>query len=194
MNRFLPTLFLLVPVFCSGQIVSNAETPPEKTSVKKSDFIYRLPYEKGTCHLLVQGYKTQLSHRGEYALDFKMKRNTKICAARGGEVVAVKQDSHKSGIGKKYLSQGNHIIIRHEDGTFGNYWHLLFNGARVRVGDVVQTGEWIGCSGNTGFTAFPHLHFEVTLKMTPGQNQIPTLFQTRKGIYYLRSLRWYKSV
>lgn len=166
----------------------------QNSSQGDSSFVYALPYEKGTCHLLVQGYMTMFSHRGEYALDFKMKRGTKVCAARKGVVIEVREDSHEGGLGKKYLSKGNHIIIQHEDGTYGLYWHLMPDGALVNVGDSVSRGEIIGLSGNTGYTAFPHLHFEVTTQPTPGQNQIPTLFQTKKTIKYLRPLCWYKAV
>ncbi|MFL5772120.1 MAG: M23 family metallopeptidase [Flavisolibacter sp.] len=159
-----------------------------------SSFVYGLPYEKGTCHLLIQGYMTMFSHHGEYALDFKMKQGTKVCAARRGVVVEIKEDSHEGGLGKKYLSKGNHVIIRHEDGTYGHYWHLMPDGALVNVGDSVYRGEIIGLSGNTGFSAFPHLHFEVTTKSTPSQNQIPTYFQTKKSIRHLKSFHWYKAV
>lgn len=157
-------------------------------------FAYSLPYEKGTSHLLVQAYQSGFSHKGEYALDFKMKRGTKICAARGGIVVEIKEDSKKGGLKWKYLSQGNHVIIKHDDGTYGNYWHLKFNGALVNVGDTIQQGQVIGLSGKTGYTAFPHLHFEVTTEFSPGQNQIPTQFLTKRGKQYLRPLHWYKRI
>jgi murein DD-endopeptidase MepM/ murein hydrolase activator NlpD len=188
MNRCPAFLFLLFPILCSAQ------NNPVTGNNGDSSYVYTLPYEKGSCHLLVQGYMTWFSHKGEYALDFKMKRGTKVFSARRGVVVDVKEDSHSGGIGKKYLSRGNHVIIRHEDGTYGNYWHLMPGGVIVQVGDSVRQGECIGLSGNTGFTAFPHLHFEVTTKPTPGHNQIPTYFQTRRGIKFLKSLRWYKSV
>lgn len=34
----------------------------------------------------------------------------------------------------------------------------------MHVGDVVAQGQEIGISGNTGFSAFPHLHFQVRNK------------------------------
>ena len=157
-------------------------------------YIYALPWQKGKSHLLVQAYMSQMSHKGEYALDFKMRKGSKVCAARSGVVVDIREDSRKGGLKPKYLSEGNHIIIRHEDGSYGNYWHLKYNGVLVNLGDSVLQGQWIGLSGNTGYSAFPHLHFEVTNEYGAGYHQIPTRFKTRKGTRYLKPLKWYKSI
>lgn len=123
-----------------------------------------------------------------------MKKGTKICAARSGIVVEIKEDSKKGGLKRKYLMLGNHIIIKHDDGTYGNYWHLKHNGVLVNVGEAVKQGQVIGLSGSTGYSAFPHLHFEVTKEFTVGQNQIPTQFITRKGKRFLKPLHWYKCI
>jgi murein DD-endopeptidase MepM/ murein hydrolase activator NlpD len=158
-------------------------------------FAYSLPYEKGKSFLLVQGYLSKfLSHRGEIALDFKMKRGTKICAARSGIVVAVKEDSKLGGINPGYLSEGNHVIIQHDDGTYANYWHLKYNGALVNLGDTVKQGDVIGLAGKTGYALFSHLHFEVTKHPYPGHDQIRTMFQTTKGKRFLKPMHWYKSI
>jgi len=39
--------------------------------------------------------------------------------------------------------------------------YLKKDGVLVNVGDTVKQGQHIGYSGNTGYTAFPHLHFQV---------------------------------
>jgi murein DD-endopeptidase MepM/ murein hydrolase activator NlpD len=167
----------------------------KETESEVSDFAYSLPYEKGKSYLLVQAYQAKLlSHRGEFALDFKMKNGTKICAARSGVVVDVKQDSKKGGIGRKYLSQGNHVIIKHDDGTYGNYWHLKHNGSLVNVGDTIEEGEPIGLAGSTGYAMFSHLHFEVTTEPRPGHHQLRTRFTTIQGTRYLKPLHRYTSI
>jgi murein DD-endopeptidase MepM/ murein hydrolase activator NlpD len=56
----------------------------------------------------------------------------------------------------------NVIVIRHRDGTYGRYYHLTHNGARVAVGDDVKENQVIGLSGDSGASAGPHLHFDVT--------------------------------
>ena len=157
-------------------------------------FVYALPYEKGTSHVVAQGYQSLFSHAGDYAIDFKMKRGTKVMAARDGVVVFVRENNIAGGIGKKYVGTGNGISIKHSDGTYGHYWHLQYNGALVSVGDTVRQGQLIGLSGSTGFSAFPHLHFEVTRQLSKSKDDFPVLFQTRKGIKFLQPLHWYKAL
>jgi murein DD-endopeptidase MepM/ murein hydrolase activator NlpD len=155
-----------------------------------SSYVYSLPYEKGHSYLLIQAYDSKMSHKGEYALDFKMKEGTKICAARKGVVVSARENSRKGGLKPEMLSEGNYIIIEHEDGSQGYYWHLQYNGVLVNEGDTVSQGQVIGLSGNTGYSAFPHLHFEVS---QPGKGQVPTRFHTRKGVKYLRPGKWHRN-
>jgi murein DD-endopeptidase MepM/ murein hydrolase activator NlpD len=120
-----------------------------------------------------------------------MKIGTVICAARGGLVTELKEDSDKGGLNDLYLSQGNHVIIKHSDGSTAYYWHVQFNSVLVNVGDTVKKGAKIALSGNTGYSAFPHLHFQV--KDINGSEILPR-FITRKGVIYLRPGRWYKRV
>lgn len=156
-----------------------------------SSFVYSLPYAKGDHHFLVQGYFSRFTHRNRAALDFKMKVGTPIYAARGGVVARVKEDGHRGGLKGKYRQYGNNIIINHEDGTRAGYWHLQHDGVLVNVGDTVHQGQHIGYSGNTGYTAFPHLHFIVWKSETGNWRQIGTRFQTRKGPRYLRPFKKY---
>jgi murein DD-endopeptidase MepM/ murein hydrolase activator NlpD len=159
-----------------------------------TSYVYSLPYEAGTQHRIVQGYFGPLSHKERAALDFKMKRGTKILAARGGVVVRVKEDGDRGGWNKKYRPYGNNIVIQHEDGTRAGYWHLQFNGAFVNVGDTVQQGQLIALSGKTGYAAMPHLHFLVWRNSSDGRwEQVATRFRTSKGILYLKGWKKYKA-
>jgi len=159
-----------------------------------SSYVYALPYKEGKSHLLIQGYFSRLSHKERAALDFKMKRGTKVCAAREGIVVRVKEDSDKGGWSRKYRPYGNNIVIQHPDGSRAGYWHLKYNGALVNVGDTVKKGEVIGLSGKSGYDGLPHLHFIAWNFNERGEwQQVPTRFQTSKGIKYLRSWKRYKN-
>ena len=196
MMKFIPWLSLLV-IGCS---VSKNPLRKEVKALQKgmikddTSYVYALPYENKTTHLLIQGYFSHFSHRERAALDFKMKRGTKILAARDGVVVRVKEDGNKGGLNKKYRPYGNNIVIQHADGSRAGYWHLQYNGALVNVGDSVKTGQVIALSGKTGYTALPHLHFLVWTFNSRGEwQQVPTRFQTSKGIKYLRSMRKYRS-
>jgi murein DD-endopeptidase MepM/ murein hydrolase activator NlpD len=157
-----------------------------------TSYVYALPYEKGKAYRLIQGYFAPFSHKERAALDFKMKRGTKICAAREGIVVRVKEDGDRGGWNRKYRPYGNNIVIQHPDGSRAGYWHLQKDGALVNVGDTVKKGQVIALSGKTGYAAVPHLHF-LTWTYGEGQQwqQLANRFQTRKGPKYLRSWKKY---
>lgn len=157
-----------------------------------TSYLYSLPYEKGRSFRIVQGYFGVFSHQERAALDFKMKRGTKICAARGGVVVRIKEDSDRGGWNKKYRSDGNNIVIQHPDGSRAGYWHLQKDGALVNVGDTVKQGQVIALSGKTGYASMPHLHFLVWNYDSKRQwGSVATRFQTSKGARYLRAWRKY---
>jgi murein DD-endopeptidase MepM/ murein hydrolase activator NlpD len=159
-----------------------------------TSYIYSLPFLKGKKAFLIQAYDSKFSHKEEIALDFKVKTGTKICAAREGIVISARADSDKGGLKPENLSDGNYISIRHPDGSTAYYWHLKKEGVLIKTGDIVQKGQVIGLSGNTGYSAFPHLHFEVQGYDNRGNLvQIPTRFQTSKGVKYLRPGKFYKS-
>ena len=159
-----------------------------------TSYVYDLPFEAGKSYRMVQGYFSRFSHKERAALDFKMKRGTKICAARAGVVIRVKEDGDRGGWNKKYRPYGNNIVIQHADSSRSGYWHLQKDGALVNVGDTVKQGQVIGLSGKTGYALFPHLHFIVWgFDNNGGWRQIPTRFQTSKGVRYLHSIkRYYK--
>jgi murein DD-endopeptidase MepM/ murein hydrolase activator NlpD len=160
-------------------------------NITDTSFIYSLPYISGKRCLLIQAYNSKMSHAGELSLDFKMKVGTEICAARGGIVEAIKEDSEKGGLKNEFMNDGNYIIIRHYDGSVAMYWHLKKEGVLVNAGDSVKQGQHIGYSGNTGYSAFPHLHFQV---QDNNGNDIPTRFFTTKGIQYLKPAKWHQAI
>lgn len=192
MKFFLLSIFALTS-FSSVAQLSDEEVRNLKAGRVKPDnsHIYSLPFIKGNRFLLIQAYNSSMSHNAEISLDFKMKQGSKVCAARGGIVTAIKEDSDEGGLKDEYLSKGNHIIIIHNDGSEAIYWHLQKDGALVNVGDTVLQGQHIGYSGNTGYSAFPHLHFQV---YNHNGKNIATRFYTKKGVIYLRPGKWYKRI
>jgi len=188
--------FFLLPLYCFSQ--GNYSTEDLKAGKFKADssYIYSLPFENKKKVFLIQGYESKIfSHKNERALDFKVKKGTKVCAARAGVVISVREDSDKGGLKKENLSDGNYVSIQHIDGSVAHYWHLQKNGTMVNVGDTVKTGQWIGLSGNTGYSAFPHLHFEVQGYDASGDyKQLATRFRTNKGTMYLRPGKFYRAI
>lgn len=136
----------------------DPEASPDETE-------YDLPFARGMKFKCIQSFNGKFSHNIEasrYAVDFKMPIGTAIHAARSGVVLYTKEDSNEGGNDReKFIDKANKIMILHDDGTIGNYVHLMQNGSEVEPGERVETGQLIGYSGNTGFTTTPHLHFVV---------------------------------
>jgi murein DD-endopeptidase MepM/ murein hydrolase activator NlpD len=163
--------------------------------IADSSPVYLLPFEKGKKVFLIQAYESKMSHKGERALDFKVKKGTKICAARDGVVIAARKNSDEGGLKPENLSDGNYVSIKHKDGSIAHYWHLKKDGVAVNIGDTVFAGQLIGESGNTGYSAFPHLHFEVVSSDSNGNyKQLATRFKTKSGIKYLRPAKFYRVI
>lgn len=151
----------------------------------ENSYIYKLPYHKGEAYRVSQGYNGKYTHKGhsQYAIDFMMDIGTKIYAAREGRVVKIKEDSDKHGYAEKYAKYGNYVIVAHADGTFGTYYHLRKNGVEVKPGDFVNKGDFLGYSGNTGYTSGPHLHFAVFKdKGGTTTESLPIKFRSARGI------------
>ena len=55
---------------------------------------------------------------------------------------------------------GRYVYLVHENGLTTYYAHLR-EWASIEEGSEVAAGDFIGWSGNTGYSTGPHLHFEV---------------------------------
>lgn len=121
---------------------------------------YVLPYPVG------KSYAINLSHCGgsyhsagapdQFAIDFAMNVGTTITAVRAGRVVFVEESGFDGGF------PNNLVVVQHSDGSYAQYMHLTYNGARAKVGQNVEQGGSIGLSGSTGLAGYPHLHFVTT--------------------------------
>lgn len=149
--------------------------------------LYQLPYAEGRSYRVLQGYGSRFSHRGleQFAIDFKMDEGTPVHAARNG-VIARYVESNSKGCWEDGCGKfANYIVVLHDDGTTGEYYHLKQDGVLVDVGDRVDAGQLIGLSGNTGHTTMPHLHFAVYRASTWGNTQsIPVRFLSDDGIVH----------
>lgn len=136
-------------------------------------YAYRLPYPRGKTFAVLQGFHGAFSHRGsnEFAIDFDCPVATPVLAAREGVVVALNAAAVGAGESAAYLDHKrvNFVIVRHDDGTLGEYMHLAPSSVVVKAGDRVRRGTQLALSGNTGFSSTPHLHFQL---MTAGPDGI----------------------
>ncbi|MEU2518355.1 M23 family metallopeptidase [Streptomyces pseudogriseolus] len=111
-------------------------------------------------------------HSGQ---DYAVPTGTPVMAAHGGTVV--KAGGNGAGDGPAY---GNAIVIKHGNKTYSQYAHL--SSVKVKVGQVVKTGQKIALSGNTGNSSGPHLHFEIRTTPNYGSAVNPVTFLKSKGV------------
>jgi murein DD-endopeptidase MepM/ murein hydrolase activator NlpD len=84
-------------------------------------------------------------------IDLPARVGTPIGAAAPGKIISV----------QPFPIRGNVVIIDHGRGVFTVYCHLSkFN---VEPGAIVNTGDVIGYTGNTGRSLGAHLHFELAV-------------------------------
>lgn len=141
--------------------------------------LYSLPFETGKTQMIFQGYRGKLSHHNTDALDFDLNVGDKVFAARGGLVIKAVENNTRNCPDISCAKFNNYILILHSDGTFAEYSHLNHNGSEVQKGDVVEQGQFIGYSGNTGYSTGPHLHFSVFINRIDGKRDyLKTKFQT----------------
>lgn len=128
-------------------------------------------------------FSTSLDNR--FAYDFAMPEGTPILAVREGHIVVYREQNtlrHFMG-GSRESQEGNYIEVEHRDGTVAHYEHLRPGGvAEVRAeldaladpltsndaygkrelsnrrAMFVRAGDVLAHSGNTGVSAFAHLH------------------------------------
>ncbi len=81
-----------------------------------------------------------------------------VIAGIGTAVVASDRGTVTWGSWNVYC-YGNLVVINHGNGYETFYAHL--DSVAVYPGQVVEKGQYIGASGNTGCSSGPHLHYEI---------------------------------
>ena len=145
--------------------------------------LYRLPFEAGRDVQVNQSCNGSFSHFGIsfFAVDFGLATGDPVHAARAGRVIDVNEQSNEGGVGEEFRELANDVVILHEDGTVAAYSHLQLNGAAVKIGDLVETGQLIGFAGNTGYSSGDHLDFVVRRATLDGVVSVPVTFDTVAG-------------
>ena len=95
----------------------------------------------------------QQMHKG---IDIKTNHEAVLATENGGKVVAVNHNANTAG--------GKSVTVEYsrEDGSKVQCSYLHLSDIAVKVGDVVNAGQKLGMSGNTGTrTTGEHLHFGV---------------------------------
>ncbi len=90
----------------------------------------------------------------------------KILAPADGKVVAAVdgQDDATPGVMMQPGTgnpAGNHVVLDHGNGEFSLLAHFRKGSLRVKAGDTVKAGQYLGLCGNSGNTSEPHLHIHL---------------------------------
>ena len=160
--RCTPIVFVIAMLAggCAGQPLTGPGPTPAPGCVDfpaQATSPYILPYETGSMYLV--GRSAEHGDPQRYAIDWLMPIGTPVIASRAGTVIEVEarwpDTDHTFG-------HENHVFVRHVDGTVSRYHHLSDGGVIVASGASVQRGQRLALSGNSGNSAAPHLHFDVT--------------------------------
>ncbi len=89
-----------------------------------------------------------LAHKG---VDFKAKVGTKVLSVNRGIVR----------VARTFQVYGKTVVVDHGFGLMSFYLHL--SKIKVNEGELVQQGQLLGLSGDTGYVFGPHLHFSVRI-------------------------------
>lgn len=124
------------------------------------------------------GYRPRFK-RNHMGVDLKAHTGDTVMAVFSG---VVKSTVHGGG------GYGNYIILEHDSGVTTLYAHL--SKILVKEGEIVENGEIIALSGNTGRSTGPHLHLEIRID---GKAIDPeTVFDFRRGC--LTDTEWMNSI
>jgi hypothetical protein len=109
-----------------------------------------------------------------------------VLAVGDGTVVAARdgEEEHKPLEGQPEPASlsldglfGNYVVIDLGNGNFAGYAHLKRGSVAVKIGDKVAKGQVIGALGQSGNSAAPHLHFQVSNAATfEGSEGVPYVF------------------
>jgi murein DD-endopeptidase MepM/ murein hydrolase activator NlpD len=181
-----PGIAAILLLGCNG----SSPTAPERPDLSCAAPVFGdpasspwcLPYAAGSVYTVTQSYCSMGSHAGRFAYDFDMPMGTEVLAARGGEVVELRENWSDDD------TQGGHenvVILRHDDDTLSLYIHMRERGVLPELGDYVPQGGLLGWSGRSG-TFAPHIHFQVCLRggqCSTGTNEVtlPVNFRNTNG-------------
>ncbi len=84
-------------------------------------------------------------------MDIRCAHGSPIYACAGGTVSSVGY----------HVKGGYYVSVVDDDGYEYFYYHMIKNSQCVVRGQIVETGERLGLSGNTGNSAAPHLHLSI---------------------------------
>jgi murein DD-endopeptidase MepM/ murein hydrolase activator NlpD len=121
------------------------------------DFFFKVPFQEPMTSFKTSIYgkkRVYNNHKkGQHlGIDYRAAIGEKVPATNRGKVV----------LARDLFYTGWTVLIDHGLDVFTNYGHL--SKALVSEGTIVEKGDVIGLSGNTGRTSGPHLHWGVKIQ------------------------------
>lgn len=145
---------------------ATGSSPTEKT--KKSEGLYRIPYADGTRVLIQHDF---LKHNGPGKIDMRGRGHGsfRVVAADAGTIRYIvdhhTKQQHPERILRNSECTNNYVWIAHDNGEWTKYSHMQTGStsgkAKLKVGDKVKKGQYLGDEGKVGCAWPAHLHFEV---------------------------------
>jgi len=129
---------------------------------------YQLPFTTGTTVKVFDDFD---SHRPHGRIDLFAVGGTepyRVVAAAAGRIVAIQDSYGEQQSGRAAaLCHNNYVWIAHDNGEWTNYSHIaqgtVTGKARLKVGDRVRAGQYLGDEGAVGCAMLKHVHFEVAV-------------------------------
>jgi len=174
----------LQPPTGSTAIRLDLTAVPGDPAARPQEVAYQLPFDAARIQVgqAPQGHFSHSDPENREAIDFALPEGTPVLAARAGTVMQVLDGYRGNGLDRGHdLGRANLVRVLHEDGSMAVYAHLQHNGVLVRPGEQVQAAQRIGLSGNTGYSAAPHLHFAVQVNAGMRLRSIPVRIMTPQG-------------
>jgi len=103
------------------------------------------------------GHDLNLRHFGEQDV------GVPIFAALDGTVIARHDGEFDRNTSLNPSAVANYVILDHGGGHHSLYWHMRSNSVAVALNQVVQAGTQLGLVASSGYSDYPHLHFESQL-------------------------------
>jgi murein DD-endopeptidase MepM/ murein hydrolase activator NlpD len=155
--------WLLFPVLLA---LAGAAVAPQSASEPRSKGLYRLPFADRT---MVKVFDDFITHRPRGRVDLFAVEGTKpyrVVAA--GRIMAIQDSYSEQQSGRAAADcHNNYVWIAHANGEWSNYSHLVrgsvTEGAKLKVGDLVKAGDYLGEEGAVGCAMLDHVHFEVAV-------------------------------
>lgn len=138
------------------------------TALEKSKGVYRIPYQNGTS---VKVSRDHINHTPIGRIDMHGTGGTKpykIVAAANGHIRFIEDSFNKqvkSSSGDPCTN--NYVWIEHANGEWSKYSHPRKDSvtkiAKLKVGQFVKAGTFLGFEGKVGCASGDHVHWEVAL-------------------------------